>query len=673
MFSESKNDFTVWELPQDAIARYGSGALCDLAVSPDGTSLAAGTGIGVWLYDLATHQPVMLFETERGMVADVAFCPSQPLLAVNNSDKDGKQVIKIWDMQKQKCIAVMEYPPRLRDDPPDSGYCSLCFSPSGQWLAVNSRGEVIVDICESLTGRVRTSLELPDEDIALCNIYDDDFWSFFSGALAFSPDNCLLASSHWADFITVWDITIGERIIRLTGHFEGVHSLSFSPCGQFLAAGRVKGTVQVWETSTWQLQQTYSSFGDYHMNVSYAPDSTLRAAGISHDQSTVTVWDVARSTKPLYTFQERSYFDATIFPIHFSNGTHLAFQSDFEVKVKSVGDAEPLSILSWELGDLHSLVFSPDGQTLCAGYRQFGGVVLWDAATHRPQHVVTEPRCHIVNVYSDTSTGNFYAAGLPPEYEDSPEDSHRWGNTLNLWEIGQSEPIAELTIPGELPDQRRGTAYAPATNLLAYGHGTEKNDESWDENDPENGAVYVWDVARGQMRHIFRGKHTNRVHTVRFSADGTRLQSMDYDDTSVLWDVMRGEVLWEFPDFNFIPKALSPCGNLIAGHFSFDEMLVRDVAQCEICLIIDTTFANVDPVAFSPCSQYLAFGEVWQPGLEKVPVQLWDIRTGAHIATFLGHPTDIQCLAFSPDGTILASGSFDHTILLWDLKPYLNI
>ena len=46
------------------------------------------------------------------------------------------------------------------------------------------------------------------------------------------------------------------------------------------------------------------------------------------------------------------------------------------------------------------------------------------------------------------------------------------------------------------------------------------------------------------------------------------------------------------------------------------------------------------------------------------------ISTGENIATFLGHPTDVQCLAFSPDSTILASGGFDGVIYLWDLKPY---
>ena len=114
LVQQGVNDFTVWELPQDAIARYGSGALCDLAVSADGMSLAAGTGIGVWWYDLTTCHPVSLFETERGMVGCIALCSGQPWLAVKNSDKEGEEVIKIWDLQRQQCIAVMEYEDLLK-------------------------------------------------------------------------------------------------------------------------------------------------------------------------------------------------------------------------------------------------------------------------------------------------------------------------------------------------------------------------------------------------------------------------------------------------------------------------------------------------------------------------------------------------------------------------------
>ena len=41
-------------------------------------------------------------------------------------------------------------------------------------VAAMHDGSIIVDVWESLTGRVRTSLELPAEDIALCSIGD---WS----------------------------------------------------------------------------------------------------------------------------------------------------------------------------------------------------------------------------------------------------------------------------------------------------------------------------------------------------------------------------------------------------------------------------------------------------------------------------------------------------------------
>ena len=51
-------------------------------------------------------------------------------------------------------------------------------------------------------------------------------------------------------------------------------------------------------------------------------------------------------------------------------------------------------------------------------------------------------------------------------------------------------------------------------------------------------------------------------------------------------------------------------------------------------------------------------------------IRLWDVATGENIHTFWGHTTDVQSLAFSPDGMFLASGGFDGTILLWDVESF---
>lgn len=47
---------------------------------------------------------------------------------------------------------------------------------------------------------------------------------------------------------------------------------------------------------------------------------------------------------------------------------------------------------------------------------------------------------------------------------------------------------------------------------------------------------------------------------------------------------------------------------------------------------------------------------------------LWDVETRRQIKTFEGHPDRIISLAFSPDGKILASGTDDYNIILWDVN-----
>lgn len=83
--------------------------------------------------------------------------------------------------------------------------------------------------------------------------------------------------------------------------------------------------------------------------------------------------------------------------------------------------------------------------------------------------------------------------------------------------------------------------------------------------------------------------------------------------------------------------------------------------KCVRTLRQENRAAQVNAIAFSAQSRTLASGS-WDGS-----ILIWDLGTGELLQTLTGHNSGVLSLAIAPDGKVLASGSADGTIKLWDL------
>src|SRR5918911_921418 len=78
-------------------------------------------------------------------------------------------------------------------------------------------------------------------------------------------------------------------------------------------------------------------------------------------------------------------------------------------------------------------------------------------------------------------------------------------------------------------------------------------------------------------------------------------------------------------------------------------------------LVVQTGHADrIRAVAYAPDGRLLASGSI------DNTVRLWDTANGTELRALKGHTRPVLSLAFSRDGRVLASGSADETIRLWD-------
>jgi RNA polymerase sigma factor (sigma-70 family) len=618
---------------------------------------------------------------QGGAVLGLAFAPNGKIVASCGGDHCGEdRAIHLWDVATGKeagCLRGYECIQQLR------------FSPDGKLLASAGWGSS-VRLWDVATYRERLRCSNKAQVVR---------------DLAFSPDGKLLAAIFMerdSHSVTLWDTATGKEVRTWTGKEQDMWSLAFTPDGATLATAGPENLLHLWDVSsgTERRRIEVDKAKKLARPLAFSPDGKMVA--LANDEHTIRLWDAAsgRELAPLRGHKGH------IWRLAFSKvGTTLVSASeDRTIRFWDTTMARQLRAATMpdEISDCCAMAFSPDEKVLALGGIR-NTIRLFDTNTGNTLHprdghtspvevVGFLPQGDMVasvgrkRVLAQTATGKErHRSPRWPGYTLSMVLSQSYGNRLLIDPVALAGDCSLVAVPGDSNDNGEATvriwevasdrevgsftadigsvrclAFSPDKRILVLACG--------------DNSIRIWDVAaRKEVRRLTG--HQGDIFAVAFSPDGKLLASGCTDKSARVWELATGKEMYQLRhESSVLAVAFSPDSRSLAcaGGQQYGEKggdtaaHVWELATGQERVRLSGNHHLVSCLAFAPDGKVLALGT------SDGSVRVWDPMVGNELRRLEGHRGVVKSVAFSRDGKRLVSGSTDTTVLIWDTTELIT-
>ena len=628
-------------------------------VNPDGSLVAIGSSDGrVALWDVAHRRPLDSSVTAGGSVEAVRFSPDGTLLAVSTlGDNATDSGVRIWDVASGRLVAQLAAGSSL-------AVGAIAWRPDGQAVAAQLlQASGLAGIYEWnpwTGGQMRMVAGADGAGVVLSLTYS-------------AADRLALGSADGS--VELWDTGAVTRISRHTDHADNAQthqagdpiSVQVASSGALIAsASPLDPMIRLWDGRTGAAVRAFPDLiggGTGPTSLAFSPsgDTLYTTSGAN----SIAEWDPKNGAYLSSLVQGPRGGTSTGKPPF-----ALAVSRDGHTRVAVDIDG---TVLRWHTNSnwlpgptaaVTSLAFAPGGRTVSAG--DFDGALYsWNAATGK--------------LDSGTAVATGTSGGVQ-EIAYTPDGTLITGTgdgtfTASPSGTGSGTPRS-VTLLVRAFFGSGAMAVSPDGRWLAAADGQST---STDQSDFK---IEVWDTAT-LAEHASLDLGTQQAVALAFSPDGGRLLALTNSTaggpagSTAPGAAATSMITWRVPDFTGgKPIALgadtldavvyTPDGRSVITAGTTGVLQIRDAATGRLREQFGSHPSRVRRLAISPDGRTLA-----SITAEDSTIRLWNLADPGHelVATLNGHLGPLNDIAFSPDGSRLASGGTDTDVALWRLDP----